>query len=246
MNDSPEPPRTSTPARGGRLRLRRKLAELWRGLGPLSTKITMLVAIIALINPYFLDWLKRPNLSIEPSSTYVDYPGDYRFLRASVKNQASVPWLAWFIRGDAALNCQAKVSFFGKDETELFQFLGRWSNTPLPIVTTRRANPQGGYTEDNVYDSSRVPLGRTIDISPGAAQDLDIAVKFQGEAEAYGFTNENYISNNSPSTERWRSGRYLPDKRHLIRVSLTCEGVSFGDTLTLFNETTELESFRLK
>lgn len=174
-------------------------------------------ALIAIAITIFVEIMRKPNLRIDIADPHDhaynnNHPANEgRFLAVFVRNEP-LPWLARWMSRNTASACHAMITFHHLDGQNIFgrAMAGRWSRTPEPvpgIITI--GNQQGVF-----FDHSRMMGIQRIDISPGEAERLDIAAKFDQDDECYGWSNENYFS-----TPLWKNPNWqLPSNRYLVRI----------------------------
>ena len=186
----------------------------------------------------FVEFMRRPRLKllIEPPLDPPPYNpprnnvSEARFLRLIVHNEPLPGWVRWMLRGPA-LQCKAAISFRHHDNGQnVFGEVmnGRWSNSqepvPLPVV-----GPAGQQFQ--ILDFARLTLESRIDIYPGQEQTLDIAARFDNDAQCYGWNNEGYFS-----MPVWRNPKWmLPPERYLVKVIVSSSGQEFVDYFRLVN-----------
>ncbi len=194
-----------------------------------------------------VEWLRMPRLAIVAEDP--PFQGQYlpqapaqvaRFLRVNVTNRR----LRWIAR-NAALQCEAEVTFFHLDGQRVFarSMPGRWVDSPEPpqpaMVGTVGGQPVTLYNP-GLLNVMAWQL-RRIDVYAGRSRLLDIAARFDEEAECYGWTNANYFSNPQWRNPDWRllAGRYL------VKVKVDADAAIKSRTFRLINDTT-LASFRIE
>ena len=75
--------------------------------------------------------------------------------------------------------------------------------------------------------------------SIGQWQLLDVAVRFDNEADCYGWNNDSYLYN-------WRNPNWkLPRERYLAKVTITSSGQKCIGVFRLVNDVEQLADFRL-
>lgn len=88
-----------------------------------------------------------------------------------------------------------------------FQFVGRWGSTPEPSDTPKQLE---------------IRRGQVVDIPHGRDEGLNLAVKYEGDESAWGFTNDSYYYHHR-RRGLWRHPDFeLPLATH-FRVSITVE-----------------------
>ena len=80
-----------------------------------------------------------------------------------------------------------------------------------------------------------------MDVYPGESQRLDVAAKFDNEAECYGWSNESYFSN-----PVWRNPDWtLPSGRYLVKGTVISSGEKCTGVYRLVNDVPQSD-FRLE
>lgn len=175
---------------------------------------TLVGALVAMATAVFIEWLRRPKFALTVEAPHdTQYPPGRpavaaRYLRVLCENKN-----LWIAR-EAALECYGYVSFHGPHGGNVFGERNamelRWSKSQDPLPVEVHIGSQVG----RIFDPVRMTLESRIDIHPGISQPLDIAVKFDGEPECYGWNNENYYSNPPWRNQKWRLG----PGRYFVRV----------------------------
>lgn len=80
-----------------------------------------------------------------------------------------------------------------------------------------------------------------VDIAPGEASELDVAVRFDNESECYGWNMDSYKSNPPWRNQAWR----LPAGRYLIRAQVFSGDQSCTELFRLINDV-PADAFRLE
>jgi hypothetical protein len=156
----------------------------------------------------------------------------WKFLHVVVTNRPGRLKHALF-GGHTATFCQADVEFLDASKKRvLFGVDGRWSSTgePVQILSSGR-----------VFDFSKVPALRFDHITPGKSAWLAIAVKNDGEAEFYGFSNISYAHPKLNNPE-WRlEGKSVP-----VRVTVVAgQGERTTKEFVLLNPNEGVANFKL-
>ena len=100
------------------------------------------------------------------------------------------------------------------------------SPQPLPMEVVI------GNMRGVVLDPSRLTSDSRIDVYPGETTPLDVAVKFDGEADAYGWSNLSYVSDPPWRHPDWK----LPPGRFLLAVTVFSSGQKCEGLFRLLNE----------
>lgn len=117
----------------------------------------------------------------------------------------------------------------------------RWANSPEPITGFVLA-AQGATQVVNtavVQPVYKFSLDSRIDVYAGEEELLDVAVRFHGVKECYGWNNESYLHD-------WRTPEWkLEPGRYLVKVEITSSGQRCKDVFRLVNDVESLSDFRL-
>jgi len=201
--------------------------------------------LITILTAMWVEYLRRPSLSLAIEEPPLDRPavtgrGTSRNLRLRLRNK-SLPWILRWIQRAAALQCRGEITFHHLDDGQ--DVLGRampvrWVNSPEPVAP-QIYDLQQHQPQFYIVDFSRGSGESRIDVYPGEEEMLDVAVRFQGEADCYGWNNEVY--GNNWRTPRWR----LPRGRYLVKVVVTSSGQKCADVFRMVNDVEQLTDFRL-
>jgi hypothetical protein len=183
---------------------------------------TLFGALLAIVIIIVVEHLRSPvlTMSFEPPLDFTPRPppfqSDWRSLRIRVLNQ-SLPWWAnWWLLRLPAQQCRGEIAFLRSDATDKFAkpMAGRWVDSPEPMVVhvTTPSGPVAILTNPTALKTS-------VDIYPGETEPLDVAVRVEGEPDAYGWNDETYFVPN------WRNlQRQLGYGTYLIEVTVTSSG----------------------
>lgn len=200
--------------------------------------ITVAIALVALITPYLLGWVRHPKLDIGIG----DITGEgksWRFLHLRVYNKPLGPPWRWVERREPATSCHVELSFFrlSNKEPVFGPLLARWSATPEPLRPT-------------VVGDKLLPVVEPTLVVAGERYSLDasdegsavaVAVKHEGEAEAYAFNGYSYYY------PKWSNPDWqLPNGEYLVRATAISGQESVIREFKLINHGTTFERFRLK
>jgi hypothetical protein len=201
-----------------------------------SEFISVLIgAIVAIVTTITVEMLRRPKLRLQIApATEAPYPENRpakrgRALTIDLVNEP-LPWLARWMSRNAALQCRGTISFHNLDGQRFFA-------NEMPVRFARSAQPLPmqvfiGDTQGVVVDPQRVTADSRVDVYPGDSTPLDVAVKFDDEAECYGWSNLSYSSNPPWRNRDWK----LPDGRYLIKVSVYSSGEKCVGIFRLLNQ----------
>jgi hypothetical protein len=199
--------------------------------------------LITIVTAIGVEYWRRPRLSLSIEDPPLDLPapggrGRRRNLRLNLRN-APLPRIAKWMQRAPATQCRGEISFHHLDGQNIFgkAMAVRWVKSPEPIASRIvDANSQIHYF---IQDFSRPYVDSRIDVYPGEAELLDVAIRFDGESDCYGWNNESYLYD-------WRSPQWkLPRGRYLVKVVVTSSGQKCADVFRLTSDVDHLDSFRL-
>src|SRR5271165_519563 len=158
-----------------------------------------------------------------------------RSLRVNVSNEHR-----WWTLLAPSVACRAQISFHTPTGHDFFgrSMVGRWANTPQPqpIVV-----PAGGGQFLQVVDIDKYTRESRLDIYPGEREPLDIAVRFDGDTDCYGWTNESHFA------PRMRNSKWLlPTGIYLVKVTVTVSGTPHVGCFRIHNDGPTPDTFRLE
>lgn len=193
--------------------------------------------IISIVITIVIESMRRPKLRIS-----VLDPFDFdllRSLRLSVKNEDLPRCARWMIRAPAS-QCHGKITFHHRDTGhDVFarQMQTRWASQPEPVPLIMVMPDKSQHP---IWDLARMNVGLNADIAPGETEYLDVAVRFRGEDDCYGWNNETY-SIADKHNPKWKLGR----GQYLVRVTMISSGLIFSEIFRLVNDVDQ-QDFRLE
>jgi hypothetical protein len=187
-------------------------------------------AIVAIIVTVVVEVLRRPKLrmTIVPGERVPQYPLNStartgHYLHIDLVNEPLPGLFRWLAR-DAALQCRGTITFHNLDGGQFFAapMPVRFARSPEPIPLQIRFSGGAGV----LVDPQRMSLESRFDLYPGEATPFDVAVKFDSDDAAYGWTNQNYFSEPIWRNPDWK----IPQGRYLVKVTMkssnaTCRGL---------------------
>jgi hypothetical protein len=199
----------------------------------------------SLIVAMFVELKRKPQLSISIlGPEEVPLHGDGKkigtliALRARVSND-SLPFALCWMQRQSARDCRATVHFLREDQTPFIDrpMPGRWAGSVEPVPLQGAIRPSGETIE--IFDIARLNADSRIHIPAGETENLDIAVRFTDDTNAFGWTNESYRHprNRHPDFA-------LPKGRYVVEILVQSEGVKKQERFRLENDHT-IKEFRL-
>lgn len=203
----------------------------------------VLGAIIAILITIVIELLRKPNFGFEilpPKDMDFDNQPANRMRAVCLKlvNKPLPKGARWMSR-NPALQCHGTITFHHLDGQNVFgrSMIVRWSGAPEPNPLRIRI----GAAEGLVFDPVRITHIQKMDIYPGESADIDIAARFDGEPECYGWSNESYFSNPPWRTAQWR----LEPHRYIVKVTIFSSGETCSEIFRLINDVQQ-QDFRLE
>jgi len=200
--------------------------------------------LITVLTAIGVEYLRRPRLRLTIEDPPLDMPspngsGLRRNLRLMLHN-APLPFGTGWMQRVAATQCRGEITFHHlNDGQDIFgrAMAVRWVKSPEPIAN-QIINPEGKI-QFYIRDFARAATESRIDVYPGEGQLLDVAIRFDGEAECYGWNNDSYFYN-------WRNPNWkLPGGRYLVKAVITSSGQKCVDIFRLINDVESRTAFRL-
>jgi hypothetical protein len=200
--------------------------------------ITAIVAVVALVMPYLLGWIRRPRLEIGLGPTTGEHR-TWRFLHLTIYNKPlGYPW-RWVERREPATGCHVKLTFLDyRTKGAKFQpILARWSPTPEPL---RIAEVSGQLTQ--VVEPALVVAGERFSLdSTDEGATVGVAVKHDGSAEAYAFNGYSYYY------PKWANPDWeLPQGEYIVRATAISGQESASREFKVINQGSDFKNFRLE
>ena len=139
--------------------------------------------VLGFLGAVALEWLKAPRLTLLLGDLIVHDNGTYTTVRAAVENCQPAPILRWFLNRAPALRSTASIRILSPDGTQLLQATsGRWTSSEQP--------PR--VLQNNVMTPHAWHELQFRDLYPACREGIDVAIRHDGEALCYLFTNEGY------------------------------------------------------
>jgi hypothetical protein len=198
--------------------------------------------LITILTAICVENLRRPRLSLAIEDSPLDVPspdgkGMRRNLRLILRNHP-LPRVARWMQRAAATQCRGEITFHHLDGQDIFgrTMAVRWVGSPEPIPS--RIVGLNGTVQFFIQDFSRTTTDSRIDVYPGEGELLDVAVRFNDEADCYGWNNDSYFCD-------WRNPNWiLYSERYLVKVVINSSGEKCTDAFRLVNDVKRTD-FRL-
>ena len=148
---------------------------------------------------------RKPKLSVKLNTT-TNHQNPIKFNSVSVKLCNSKPskWTSWFTHREAANGASAQIRFFCDDGRQYLvnAMPGRWAGSPQP--------PEVALANGQVTPYALLSMSYK-EVFPGIDEQIDVAVRFPGEDECFGFTNSSYFQRawGKDSNFKLDKGRYI-------------------------------------
>jgi hypothetical protein len=141
-------------------------------------------------------WQEKPQLRVKLDSDVkarysdgTDAEGPFCFAHIVVQNPPIPRVFRFLTYRQPARRVRLRLQYFTQGGSHpKFGFDARWSENLAPV---RRLRVDG--VERVEFDDYRIHLGRHLDIASGEhSEPVAVALKQEGDADCYGFTNESY------------------------------------------------------
>jgi hypothetical protein len=200
-------------------------------MGWASLIVAFLGAGVAIFVPLFVEYTRRPELVVERADdlNIENRSPNQRLVHIKVINRPLTGWRGRWLLRNVATGCSAHIRFISRSDSSTVELPGRWSANPEPLMLMASIGTSGAVSgatyvaslEAMSFDPTKVPQTRVIDVSPGeAGQLVAIALKTQGQAEAYGFASESYGFSDLQNPN-WR----LPHTEYVVEVVAEAGGL---------------------
>jgi hypothetical protein len=211
-------------------------------LGLISVIVAVVGIVVAIGIPLYVEAKKRPVLRIERSEDLNVRDRDpvpaFRIVHIRVINEPLMGRISRWLLRNVATSCKVSITFRSRSDNRELTIPGRWSGAPEPFSRAPVGDRLAGF-----YDPTKVPQTLRFDLSPAPEGEvLGIALKQQGDDEAYAFTSESYAA---PDTRR-RPEYALRDDTYDVHVTARAGGIEATASFTLHNQDTEICGLRLE
>ena len=176
-------------------------------MGIVGVVLGLIAVLVAIAVPLLVEKKKRPRLLIERADD-ANSPLGFRIVHIKVINQPLTGRLARWLVPNEATSCRVDISFRSLSDGQVTNIAGRWSGTAEPFVIVPTP---GGLVR--TFDPSMVPETLRFSLAADAVGEaLGIAIKQDGDTEAYAFTSASYAA---PDTRRLVEYQ-LPDSAYEV------------------------------
>jgi len=201
-------------------------------------------AVLSLLISVVIEYQRKPKLHFTIEDPPVDEKyqsapaSDARFVRVQLWNKAMPGTLRWLGR-DAAMHCSGEIQFYHLDDgAPVFSkpMPARWAGSDEPVSAQVLANGQMAQ----LFDPAKYAAASRRNCYPGSKETLDVAAKFDGDDECYGWSNETYLPGKGWRNNDWR----IPKGRYLVRIVVYSAGEKVSAIYKLENSVARMH-FRL-
>lgn len=121
-----------------------------------------------------------------------------------LKNKPLIFGLGWMQRS-AALQCRGTITFHNNDGQDVFgkAMAVRWASSPEPVKLSGQIVDlqQPAHLVYRIVNVTG--MESRMDIYPGEEEKLDVAVRFSGDSECYGWNNSPTSTTGARRTGSW-------------------------------------------
>jgi hypothetical protein len=147
---------------------------------------------IAIVVPLGIEAAKRPRLRIEKGEhvDHSDEPPRWRIVHVRVVNEPIRGPIGKLLLRNSAPGCEVSIWMKSRrDDKRLECLLGKWSATPEPLQRV-----QSGDSLIAIADRQKIGAATRYDVQPGGhGEPVAIAIKHDGDSEAYAYGIELYF-----------------------------------------------------
>jgi hypothetical protein len=197
--------------------------------------ISLVISVISIFLALLYENLGSPRLffSIKPKKPIKIGNQDTYFLNLYVINKPHKYWP--LVTRETAYSCHGDITFKDRASKKTFGPMPiRWSGNPEPIKFDVVDNHIVSLIEPSLLKSSRY-----IDIPRDEKEEIDVAVRFLQDHQAYGWNSESYLHQSKNPELELSPGTYE------IEVKITCSGSSKKEKFLLINQP-DIQDFRLE
>jgi hypothetical protein len=169
--------------------------------------IGVLFTFFAILLPFLLGWIRKPNLSIEIGDSSFSKP-DHRFLNLIVFNNPLRIPLRYIENRDTAINCKVDITYTkdGDYKPVFPKIVARWNEEPEPLQPIAIGN-----VIQLAVATALIPLGQVHNLEASEnGSPIALAIKYDNEFEAYAFNSFSYYYP-SWKNPKWKleTGEYI-------------------------------------
>jgi hypothetical protein len=200
---------------------------------------------VAIGIPLGVEWCRRPKLRIDRADDVNQRGAEsaWRLVHIKMVNVPLRGLLSRFLLRNPATSCRVTVTFKSRSDGKQIEMSGRWTASPEPrsLIGGPPEVPMEDYKLDPIragmpsigmpFDPTKVPQTLRFDLSADAeGEPIPIAIKFNGDAAAYGFTSESYAYSDFRKPEL-----VLPDEEYTVTVDARAGGIKQRRKFCLHN-----------
>ena len=159
--------------------------------------LSLLAIFVAVIIPFIVEMMKRPELDIEIYPNQLTPVAPHRFLHGRVVNRPHNR-IKWLDR-NPAIDTRVKMTFYDRGRTRLFESVdAKWDVgpeciTPLVQIHIHTQLNTVNVQNINTFDSTKLPFGVKANIlQDNGGETFAFVVKHQGQNECYAFNGWSY------------------------------------------------------
>jgi hypothetical protein len=196
--------------------------------------------LVAIAIPLWIEWRKRPMLSIEPGENADRDAPSWRIVHVRVLNTPIPGRLGRFLLRQNADGCTGWVELRSRSGGAPIAFEAKWSSSPEPIQTLAI----GGRAVE-FYDPQKLPIALVATVPPTkGGQTIAVAIKHNGDPHAYGFGKGLYADPN-PGPLRTPS-LALQDSEYDVTVTVEAGQLNCDARFVLYNRGPERDDLELR
>jgi hypothetical protein len=204
-------------------------------------------ALISIWVTLLVEALQRPSLDLglhgDGSAGPLWAAGNHgHVLAVLVTNKPLSGLPSLFFERSAALETRATITFrdvaTGAPVSASMQ--ARWSNSPQAVHKVMEYVAGAGPTERVVFDPERLSVTQSIPPGDGQEGALGVVIRFDGETDCYGVSNQSYSTRWRP--EAWRLG----PGSYLVSINVRASNARCEATFLLKNASPSPQQFRLE
>lgn len=205
-----------------------------------SIMMGLLAILIAIVLPLWIEWRKRPELSVQLSANADRDDPRWRIVHVRAVNAPIPGRLGRYLLRNDATGCEARVELRSRSGAAHIPFGGKWSATPEPLQT----HVLNGRVVE-FWDPQKLPAALVCAVPPtDRGQAIAVAIKHGGETAAYGFGPDLY---RSPQPAPLRTPALaLSDPEYDVTVTVTAGQIKAEGRFVLYNRGTDRDDLELR